>query len=71
MALREFYSQDYEIRVEIGQTLAETPAEEIESAKKARKAVALEKLKNDPTVMQAIKAFDGTLDLESVSPIDN
>ena len=32
---------------------------------------ALEKLKNDPTVMQAMKAFDGTLDLESVSPIDN
>ena len=71
LALREFYSQDYEIRVEIGQTLAETPAEEIESVKNARKAVALEKLKNDPTVMQAIKAFDGTLDLESVSPIDN
>ena len=71
LALTAFYSQDYKIHVEIGQTLAETPAEEIESVKNARKAVALEKLKNDPIVIQAIKAFDGTLDLESVSPIDN
>ena len=31
----------------------------------------LEKIQNDPTVRQAIKAFDGTLDPESVSPIEN
>ena len=36
-----------------------------------RRADRLEKIKNDPTVKQAIEAFDGTLDLESVSPIEN
>ena len=36
-ALTEFYSRDYEVVIEIGQTLAETPAEEIERIKKARK----------------------------------
>ena len=32
---------------------------------------ALEKIENDPTVKQAIKVFDGTLDPESVSPIED
>ena len=57
--------------MEIGQTLAETPAEEIESIKNAKKGEALEKIQNDPTVRQAIEAFDGTLDPESVSPVEN
>ena len=51
--------------------MAETPAEEMESLKKAKKLKALEKIENDPTVKQAIKVFDGTLDPESVSPIED
>ena len=71
LALTDYYSRDYKIHVEIGQTLAETPAEEIESIKNAKKVAALEKIQNDPTVRQAIEAFDGTLDPESVSPVEN
>ena len=71
LALTKFYSQDYKVLVELGQTLAETPAEEMESLKKAKKLKALEKIENDPTVKQAIKVFDGTLDPESVSPIED
>ena len=65
LALTAFYSQDYKIHVEIGQTLAGTPAEEIESIKQAKKIAALEKIENDPTVKQAIQVFDGTLDLKA------
>jgi len=71
LALTKFYSQDYKVLVELGKTLAETPAEEMESLKKAKKLKALEKIENDPTVKQAIKVFDGTLDPESVSPIED
>ena len=70
LALTEFYSQDYKIHVEIGQTLADTPAEEIESIKQAKKIAAVEKIQNNPTVRQAIQVFDGSLDLESVLPIE-
>ncbi len=70
LALTAFYSQDYKIHVEIGQTLAGTPAEEIESIKQAKKIAAVEKIQNNPTVRQAIQVFDGSLDLESVLPIE-
>ncbi len=71
VALTGFYAQDYKVVVEIGKTLAETPAEEMESIKKAKKIEALENLQNDPTVKQAIGVFAGTLDPESVSLIEN
>ncbi len=70
LALTAFYSQDYKIHVEIGPTLAGTPAEEIESIKQAKKIAAVEKIQNNPTVRQAIQVFDGSLDLESVLPIE-
>ena len=71
LALTEYYAEDCKVLIEIGPTLKETPAEEIESIKKARKIAALEEIQNDPTVKQAIKVFDGTLDPESVSPIED
>ena len=71
LALTEFYLQNYKVVIELGKTLAATPAEQIESIKKASKLAALEKIQNDPTMKQVIRAFDGTLDPESVSPIKN
>ena len=71
LALTKFYSQDNRDLGELGQTVAETPAEELESVKKAKRLEALEKIQNDPAVKKAIKVFDGTLDHESVSLIED
>ena len=66
LGANKVYSKDYNPCR--GRPNWQRPAEEMESVKR-QKLEALEKIENDPTVKQAIKMFDGTLDL-SVSLIE-
>jgi len=67
-ALKERFGQQFQMRIEIGET-QDTPAAQISEEKASRQSSAEESLRTDPFVQEVLKEFGATVIPSSIKPI--
>ena len=55
--------------IEVGETKAETPAQQDARERQEQQAKAVEEIENDKHVQQLVENFNGRIDVDSVSPL--
>ena len=68
-ALRDYFASPLSLRVEVGEVLAETPAQYRQRQTRERQAAALDSFTQDPVVQAMLERFDGEIRLDSIKPL--
>ena len=68
-ALTGRFGRPIRLQVDLGETLAETPAQRLAGERQARHARAVEALEQDGFVREVIELFDATLNESSIKPL--
>jgi DNA polymerase-3 subunit gamma/tau len=68
-ALSGRFGRPMRLQVDLGETLAETPAERLAGERQVRHARAVEALEQDGFVREVIELFDATLNESSIKPL--
>jgi DNA polymerase-3 subunit gamma/tau len=69
-ALEELFGCDLQLAIDIGQTQTETPFANRQRRDAEHLDTAIEALQNDPNVASLMTAFNGQLDINSVTPVN-
>ncbi|MBE9609374.1 DNA polymerase III subunit gamma/tau [Chitinilyticum piscinae] len=68
-AISEYFGRPQQIRVDIQQATAETPAQIAQRERAARQDAAIESIQNDPFVQTLVQDFGGTVIADSIRPV--
>ena len=68
-ALASHFGKPLQLKVEIGESVADTPAAHAQRERVARQQEAVESIQNDPNVQTLVRDFGATVKPDSIKPL--